>query len=142
MEFEVAEHQNKYKTWSRYGVMGGQALVVKSFEEWVVGINGVALGEDEHGYSLSESTVRNYYTGRPVGGRGGMDGGSIEREGIERFAGKRCDYENQRTESMTKNVYGVVMGQAVAMKGVTQSWTAGSDGKRISDVGVTGITER
>ena len=139
-EFEVAEHQNKYKTWSRYGVMGGQALVVKSFtRSWVVGINGVALGEDEHGYSLSESTVRNYYTGEgQLEGAAGWTVGVSNAKVLKDSRVNGVDYENQRTESMTKNVYGVVMGQAVVMKGVTQSWTAGSDGKRISDVGSHG----
>ncbi|MBK8576613.1 MAG: hypothetical protein IPN90_13370 [Elusimicrobia bacterium] len=125
---------------SRYGVLGGQALVVKSFtRSWVVGGNGVVLGADEHGYNLSETTMRNYYTGEgQLEGAAGWTVGVSNAKVLKDSRVNGVDYENQRTESITKNVYGVVKGQAVVMKGVTQSWTAGSDGKRISDVGSHG----
>ena len=90
----------------------------------------------DHGYNLSRTTVRKRYTelGQLFGAVGWATGESnvkVVKDGRVSVT----ELENQRTETLTKNVYEVVRGQAVSMSGGTQSWTAGSDGKRIGDVG-------
>ncbi|MBK8576614.1 MAG: hypothetical protein IPN90_13375 [Elusimicrobia bacterium] len=44
------------------------------------------------------------------------------------------------TETETRNVYAVVRGQAVVLMSVTESWSAGSDGRRIEDITAHGYS--
>ncbi|MBK8576606.1 MAG: hypothetical protein IPN90_13335 [Elusimicrobia bacterium] len=139
--FDEWYSRNLYETRSVYGVRRGQAVVVKSeTRSYAADDGGVRLGELEHGYNESWSTVWNRYT---EGGQlEGAVGWTVGKSTVEVVKDTRVGdgLMAQRTESMTKNEYGVVMGQAVVMRSETQSWGAGSDGKRVSDSSAHGYT--
>ncbi|MBK8576609.1 MAG: hypothetical protein IPN90_13350 [Elusimicrobia bacterium] len=139
--FDEWYSRNLYETRSVYGVRRGQAVVVKSeTRSYAADDGGVRLGELEHGYNESWSTVWNRYS--PLGQLEGAVGWTVGKSTVEVVKDTRVGdgLMAQRTESMTKNEYGVVMGQAVVMRSETQSWGAGSDGKRVSDSSAHGYT--
>ncbi|MBK8576603.1 MAG: hypothetical protein IPN90_13320 [Elusimicrobia bacterium] len=128
-----------YQSVNTYVILVGQAQVMEAVTEtWGAQFVGATFKKIEdssaHGYNRTVTTVYNKYN--ESGQLEAVKGGSTGRTNVEvltQVEGKADEWVDQLTETMTTNVYAVVRGQAVVLMSVTESWSVGSDGRRIVD---------